>query len=181
MKFLLLFLFLSVNCFAGDGSKQSTNIVGLGGIYSASQPPNLTVAETNTQGYVTLIANTNGNATGGNYFPFYKNGVLYQVPAGSSFHVTRFCYTSHATGEAVQLVTATATFAINAASLTGGVYMFGTATANGGYLQNGIVSADVPMCWDFPYTFAASTWPGFQAEGGATSYSMYVTGRETTP
>lgn len=104
-----------------------------------------------------------GSLTAGNFYPFYKDGVAYQVTSGK----TAYCWglTGKAgAASAIQLVSATASFAYNAGSITGGVYQGGVA---GKYPQVFTTAyGRVPGT----YSFAATTYPGIQA--GASNAIM---------
>jgi len=112
-------------------------------------------------GIFTIVAgDTSNSLTSTNYYPFYKNGVAYQVTAGK----TAVCFDKTAESGVAnaqfQLVSATASFAFNAASLTGGVYQ-ASAAGKGGE----IVACSASTWCGLPgsYQFAASTYPGIQS------------------
>jgi hypothetical protein len=163
----LVLLLMSGSSFALPSGSQ--NALQLGGIVNSD---NLVIPEANSQGYFTLYTN-DGTKTGTHYGAFYKNGVAYQVTAGKTFQVTKICIATVAANTTFQLMSATASFAENAASVTGGVYQSGVAAGNS--LQS--TAANTYVCYGSTYSFAASTYPGFGA-GGTTNYYLAVTGKE---
>lgn len=106
--------------------------------------------------------------TNANFYPFYKNGVQYQVTAGKTAYCFNFKYTGGNANVPLQLVSSTATFAYNAASLTSPVYQGGATQISP--LQGGAANTTVPM--PGVYTFAASTFPGFQNNSASVSYGV---------
>lgn len=110
--------------------------------------------------------------SGGSYFtPFYKNGSIYQVTPGS----TAYCFdmtasSSYTNPTFPQLVSATATFANNATTLTGAVYQCGAN--NTACLVIGANS--VPIAVPGVYKFGSSTWPGIQAYNFPFIYMFHM-------
>ena len=140
-----------------QGSGNVSNIVNLGGVDTSN---NLTIPEANTQGYFSLSARANAGT--GTYSPFYKNGVLYQVTNGTTCKVVRVVYVAGDAGLA-QLVHSLTTFAINAASITSGVFQ-GGAAAN--YVFSS-PTASVPAPYSIEYDFPSQSYPGIQTSSGA--------------
>lgn len=173
ISLFLAILLMTGNTFAATGSGNVTNVVNLGGINSTS---NLAIPESNSQNYITLSSNAAGTA--GNFYPLYKNGAAYQVTAGKTFYVTKVCVMALTTANStLQLLSATASFAYGATSLTGGVFQGGASTpATQLPLYTG-TTAGAYQCYDMSYQFAASTYPGWES-GGSVTYSIYVTGAE---
>ncbi len=145
-----------------NGSGNVSNILSIGGFDAAE---NLTIPESNGPGYFTLYAQV---GTSGMFSPFFRDGVQYQVATGKTCKVTKILATCTTTGESFQLVSATATFAANAASITGGVYQLGAA---GLYIPN-TTTALVAIGYSLTYQFTALTFPGFQANSGGSSVML---------
>lgn len=173
---IVLFLFLlGSQSFAVPTGTQS--IVGFGGagtIGDSDYIPSSVLGST-TEKWMTLHTNI-ANITATNVAPLYANGVAYQVPGGKVFYVTKVCYEGTATSSPFQLLTATASFAVNAttASLTGPVYQGGAA---GGH-QYYIAVANTPTCKSELYQFAASTFPGIQERDASNTILVSVHGVE---
>lgn len=108
-----------------------------------------------------LYGGDGGALTATDFYPFYKNGVAYQVTAGKTAYCFNFT-ANNAAAASFQFVSATASFAFGAASITGGVHMGGAA---GKYPLESGASANVVVSIPGTYTFGASTFPGFQIAG----------------
>jgi hypothetical protein len=128
--------------------------------------PLTSLSGSGVNGVFSLYSGNNSAATNTNFYPFYKNGVAYQVTAGK----TAYCFNlTNAPGATpptwFQLVSATASFAFNAASITSGVYQ-GGASAQFANISGSTsyIPAGVPGV----YTFAASTYPGWQSANNQT-------------
>jgi hypothetical protein len=158
----ILFLFFLLHSVAFAGVPQAASTVGMGGGSSTganSYPSTMFTNELNSNGFFSLYAH-NAGGTPGNVSPFYKNGVIYQVP-GTAITCSRVKVWGDTAGNRAQLLHATSTFAINAttASLSGGaVYQGGIST---GYIYNTVAANSWNYFDDF-YTFPANSWPGFQ-------------------
>jgi len=106
------------------------------------------------------------SATNGNFYPFYKDGVAFQAGANGTlcFNITLVAGTAN-TG--AQLVSATASFAFNASSLTGGVYQMG-ASGKTGFLMAATANTGFRFIQPGVYKFGANTYGGFQAQNSAS-------------
>lgn len=152
-----------------------TNVLSLGGNETSS---NLTMPESNPQGYFTIYASIDTPTAIDRVFPFHKNGVAYQVSGGVKFKATKICIWGRAAGlTKAQLMSDTAPFAANATvgSLTAPVWMTGMS-AN--YPLINANAAGVQVCYSTTYEFSASTYPGFQTDSNADFVGMYITGKE---
>jgi hypothetical protein len=115
------------------------------------------LSSTNTTSFFSLYTANQGGSSG-NYSPFYKNGVLYQVTPGKTCTCYRTKFWDDVAGSRAQLVSATSTFAINASSLTGGVFQ-------GGVAGNYVLNSQAAMAWTYysdSYDFGSATFPGAQ-------------------
>ena len=169
---IVLFLLIGSTAFAGSGSGNVSNVLNLG---NGEGTPSLTIPESNSQGYFTLYGYAGGAVSAGNFAPLLKNGVAYQVTSGSSFHAISICIQATTVGQYAQLASATSAIAVNASSLTGGVYQSGSA-AN--YSMLTATPVYTVTCINAPYTFASATYAGFQSDAIQT---ISVVGKETTP
>jgi hypothetical protein len=148
-----------------NGSGNISNVLNLGGFNAT--PGGLVIPEANTQGYFGLYAGlTSGTNT---YAPFIKNGTIYQVTPGKICYVVGFAFLSGTVGDRCQLISATATFANGASTLTGAIYQGGAPGGTGGFYIYDIQTAYVPVQSFFPYQFASETYPGFQGTAANTS------------
>lgn len=177
MRILILIVSLFIgycNAFAAQTGSATADTAAVGTVSTIGNPTSqITLSAGNGQGFFGLY--TNGVAiTAGNYAPFYKNGVAYQVSSGKSFQVYQICVESPGTSAAFSLVSATASFAHNASSITGGVYQSGTVS---NYNMFTSASAEQVKCWNWMYSFAQNTYPGIQGNT-ATGYRTYLVGRE---
>ena len=175
---IVLFLLFGSSSFAvGTGTGNTSNQVSLGGA-NTSLNDNLTVSE-GAQPYFTLsyaVSNTCGTNA---FFPFYKNGIAYQVPAGSSFHAIKICRVSNA-ADGFQLMNSTSAITFNTTSVpTGTIYMTGVNSPS--LFMYNTLGTSTYECWDYQYNAAASTYVGAIESDGSVSHSAYVIGRETTP
>lgn len=102
------------------------------------------------------------------FYPFYKNGVAYQVTAGKTCRCDNITWASDAAANRAQLISATASFASGAGSITGGVHQGGAAAVYP-MVFGGTANQWAPL--GVVYEFAASTYAGWQASG-ANSYSF---------
>lgn len=173
MKHLLICLILvlfGTNSFAASGSGNISNVVTLGGI---STTDGLNINEANSQGYFTVYVG--GGMTAGNFSPFYKDGTAYQVTAGKTFQIVKYCIFSDTTVSKAQLLTSTATIAFNTNSaLTGPKYQGGATTQ---YAFTGAVTTFSPTCFSQTFSAAASTYLGIQA-GTTAAYYVQALGKE---
>lgn len=102
--------------------------------------------------------------TANNFYPFYKNGVAYQVTAGKVAYCFNHTGNSGTASQYYQLISATASFAANASSITGGVFQCGaTITSCNTTPSSAFIYGAIPGT----YQFAASTFAGFQAFNSA--------------
>lgn len=132
----------------------------------------LTIPEGNSEGYFTLECGI--NPTGGNFYRLYKNGAQYQVTAAKTCQVVAISYYAGTVNDQVfQLVSATATFADNASSLTGPVYQYGAS----GLYGFGAIATYTWYTTSQTYSFAASTFPGVQAHN-ASRCGMFIICKE---
>ena len=163
---IVLFLLIGSTAFAGSGSGNVSNVVSFGGA-----TPNLTIPESNSQGYFTI----NGAlTTATDYGPLLNSGVAYKVTTGNSFHATSVCLFATSAGSYAQLVSGTSAISQNATTVTGAVYQAGAA----GNYSFALGTANVWQCYNVNYTFASATYAGWQADG---VNGIYVIGKETTP
>ena len=137
-----------------NGSGNVSSILSLGGVDAGL---NLTIPEANSPGYFTLYA-TDVGVSSGNYSPFYKNGAIYQVSAGKTCQVVTVLTFGTATDRG-QLVYSLTTFAINASTITSGVFQCGAA---GNYMFTNF-SGTVPTSWAVTYSFPQNSFPGVQS------------------
>lgn len=142
---------------------------------STSSAAPITIPESSlsgTTGWFTIIAE--GTPGAGNYEPFYKDGVAYQVSGGVKAVCISMSYTTSATTDGFQLMSATASFARGASSVTGGVYENGVS---GEYYHYAAVAHQL-VNTNFMYRFGASTYPGIQASSGAVKVLAILTCKE---
>lgn len=147
-----------------SGSGNISNVVQFGGTDSTS---NLLIPEANSQGYFSLNM-PGGNLSNGNYGPFFKNGVLYQVSSGKTCFVVHITYTNASNGNQMQLVYSMTTFAANASSITSGFYEGGAA---GAYVHF-VSSAYIPAGFAQPYSFPSLSFPGAQFSIGGGGITL---------
>jgi hypothetical protein len=155
---LALTLLVSVNVFAASGSGNVSNVITMGGNNTAD---NLVIPEANTQGYFSLYSTPAGAAAAGTMGVFYKNGTPYQVTAGKTCKVVKvYFYSSNASSNQFQFVSATASFANGAstASLTGPIYQGGAA---GNYVFSNPNTQFVSSTYSANYDFPASSYVGY--------------------
>lgn len=152
-----------VNAIVQFGANNASNNVNL---------PTIITPEGNAAGYFSLFA---AGASAGNVSPFYRDGVIYQVNATNACRVVWALFISSTAGASAQLISATASFAINAttASLTGPKYQTGLTA----YYPYTCVTANVPVSISHPYVFATSSYPGFQ--NSASGMTMMLICRES--
>jgi hypothetical protein len=141
-----------------QSSGNVSNIVSFGGVDSSS---NLTIPEANSQGYFSLT--NGGGVASGNFGPFYKNGVLYQVTSGKTCMVVSVTLICPAANSGFQFVSSGTTYATNAGSITSGTYQGGAAANYGMYA----VTAYVPAHYAIPYSFVSLSYPGLQTNGNS--------------
>lgn len=166
-----LLILLSSNAFAI--SVPTVNAVSLGGTVTAD---NLSISEPNSQGYFTVYGG-GPSLTGPHYYPFYKNGVPYQVTAGKTFQVVKICGGSSVGSSGYQLVSGTAAITFDSTSApTLAVYQ-GGASAQYPLTFAGGLAASTMGCYDATYAFTASTFPGFQVQSAA-QVTIAILGKE---
>lgn len=171
---ILLLLTLSNQSFAANGSGNISNILTTGGVTTADS---LNISEPNSQGYFSVYVGSGGTTTN-HFYPFYKNGVAYQVNAGKTFQISKVCSVSTTSSISFQLVSDTSSFAHNATSLTSGVYQGGLSGASGSvYPMKTHATAGTWDCVDTIYVDAASTFPGIEINGTSV-IAVMVLGRE---
>lgn len=168
MKYLSLILALLIPtaAFAGNGSGNVSNVLGLGSFGSVGPSSFISIPSTAT--VFTIFAGDSSTVTTGNFYPFYKDGVAFQAGANGTrcFNLVIIPTTANTS---IQLVSATASFAFNAGSLTGGVFQGG---ATGKYLVP-TQAAATQTTWSGIYKFGASTYGGFQA-GNTQAFQMHM-------
>lgn len=122
------------------------------------------------------------NCVADDFYPLYSSGLMYQVPAGSTFWVEEVCATSGTAGaQVLQLVSSTATIAEISTSLSGSPgYQNGRKGAANNAYGYPVATANVPYCQATPYSFASASYPGIQCGSGNTLKTT-VTGRTCTP
>lgn len=181
--YLLLALVFPISSFAASGSGSVTDAIAVG------SSPGATVGHFQPNTFMSMSRLTDGSSpqvfsiyaaavstlTAGNVYPFYKNGVIYQVTSGKKAYCFNFSAVDIvSSNHGIQLLSATATFANNATtgSLTGAVYQGGVA---GNYVwlasSGGQTGADTPL--PGTYTFGASTFPGYQWQNGTFNSSVH--------
>ena len=164
---LLLALWLPLSAFAATSSGNIANVFGLGYFGPASTAvggPSAFLQIPSTKTVFSIHAgDAQTAATNGNFYPFYKNGVAFQAGASGTY-CFNFTLIGATTNTGVELVSATASFAFNAASLTGGVFQMGASGKTGLFTTNAQVRTAQPGV----YTFGANTFGGFQAENSQT-------------
>lgn len=167
--FLILLSLFSQTAFCAavpSGVPQiSIDQIGTMGGKSAIPPSSL--SGTGVNGIFSLTAGDgSNNLTAGNFYPFYKNGVAYQVTSGKTAYCFNITLHTSAVANAAQLVSATASFAFNAGSITGGVHQAGAA---GKYpMVNQAASTNNGAPQPGTYQFGATTFPGIQSSASAT-------------
>lgn len=180
--YLVLSLFISVNAFGAAGSGNVSEATSLGGFgvavagVQSAMPGGISVANGNTAQF-SLYAGAMSVGNGVTY-PFYKNGVLYQVTAGKTCRCDKVRHRGGSATGGWQLLSATATFA-NAtatASLTGPVYQCGAAAV---YCQAAHTTANTTWVEGLQYVFAASTWPGAQFSDNTQLYHLELSCHES--
>lgn len=176
MKNLIILglILLSPRSFAANGSGNISNVMTLGGVNTVD---GLNIGEANSQGYFTLFVGSGGTTTN-NFYPFYKNGVAYQVTAGKTFQAVKICSLSSAASTLFQLLTATSSFAFNASSVTGGVFQGGASgTGAAVYAMISNISTNAWLCSSSTYSAAASTFMGVEVNG-TSAVNFMVLGKE---
>lgn len=164
MKYLLLLL-VSINSFAATpGAVPSVTVSAPGAnTGSVSISPSQLSGSSGTNHIFSLFCYANASATN-QYFPCYYNGAVYKVGnATSGGTPSAYCFDitagSTTPSSSFQLMSATATFANNATSVTGGQWMGGVT---GSYpLTTGSVS-QVAAVVPGVYTFSNATYVGMQ-------------------
>jgi hypothetical protein len=122
-------------------------------------------------GIFSLFSGNNSTATAGNFYPFYKNGVAYQVTGGKTAYCFNITASSGAASSFFQLLSATASFTWNqSTALTGGVYQCGAAAT---YCAVANSTVAVPAPYPGVYSFGASTYVGMQA-GNSQYYQIHM-------
>jgi hypothetical protein len=188
---LLLALLIPTSSFAGNGSGNvsATAMFGNIGATNISDPGSATVPESyigasSGPSYFMLHASSNNQTTGANsFFPFYRDGVLYQVGNGAG-SVKTYCVSlqwwASATNSSFQIVSATATFANNASSLTGPIYEGGVS----GVGMHNSLGAPIMQNEGITFTFGTGsnsvthTWPGVQINVVSTGMSIHLLCKE---
>ena len=167
-KIIILLLLITSQVFASNATVNNVEL--LGGVESTST---LTVPEGNSSAYFTIICGTN-NITIGNFIPCSKNGTPYQVTTGKTFKSIKLCFWANTTNDGLQIVSATAPIANNAASLTGGVFESGvTAT----YVHTSGPTSNVWTCSSNSFDFASSTYAGVELNAVAI-VGVMILGKE---
>jgi hypothetical protein len=173
----LLALLFSISAQAATPGAVPSVTVSASGANTAqvSIPPSQLVAGAAQQIFSLYIGAANSGAP--NYLPFYRAGVIYQVPSGK----TTYCFditaassqTLGGTGPAfMDLISATATFVSNASSITGGV---GQCGAPGGTaLCDTIGTSSVATVVPGVYSFASLTWPGIHTYNYPFTYQVHM-------
>lgn len=165
---LILALFLPLAALAGNGSGNVSNVVGLIGAQSATTVAPQVIASFGIPAGVSVFSIYAGDwtasVTSGNFYPFYKNGSAYQVSSGKT--ATCFNITMLINGSgSIQLMSATASFAFNASSVTGGVYQGGASGR--AVITNGSFTGGIPLTIPGTYQFTSLTYPGYQVGSGS--------------
>lgn len=168
--YLLAALFLSTwgpgcveTALAGNGSGNVSRVMGLGAagpaVGSVAAPSSSVEIPSGKTVFTITAGDIQAAQSNGNYYPFYKNGVAFQAGASGTY-CFNFRLAGNTVSTGVQLISATASFAFNANSITGGVYQQG-ASGKTGFMVGSTVYA-----WFFQsgvYTFGANTYGGYQA------------------
>ena len=171
MKLLLILaLLVPTFGFAANGSGNVSSVAQLGGISMATSQiptgglllPDASIGAAG--GYFMLAAGAKNNTarTADNFYPFYKNGVAYQVTAGKTAYCSQLVAIDDTGNSRIQLVSGTASIAWDAATVTGAVYEGGFTT---GYVHASGNGAWIPSVNQILYAFGASTFPGVQESG----------------
>lgn len=162
MKFLItLALLFSTAAFAGNGSGNVSNVIGLGGFGATPTVRSYAGIPAGAVVFSVFAGDLVNIVTANAAYPFYKNGSLWQVASGKT--ATCFNITSYQ-GAALywELLSATATFSPNTAtaSLTSPLYETGSATKYA-HFQGGVsnVWAAGPGTYQFPAA-TPGVWPG---------------------
>jgi len=175
VNFFLIILSLFVSITAQAVVPSGVPSITLGG--ADTYPGNLVIPESNigsTGGYFTVMAGSASEGAG-DFYPFWKNGVAYQVTSGKTAYCTALMFAGGQAFNTMQLVSATATFANGASSLTGGVYYCGAA---GNYCLGSGTAANTYNPMGVSQTFAATTWPGIQTQATGQIYSVLMSCKE---
>ena len=172
-KLLALALFISAwgpGCVelahAGNGSGNVSNVIGLGVAGPATSAPSAASTFMGIPSGKTVFSIHAGDlqaaASNGNYYPFYKDGVAFQAGASGTY-CFNFTLSGNTANTGTQLVSATASFAFNASSITGGVYQMGASGKTGMY-TSAAANTGFRVVQPGVYTFGANTYGGFQAQ-----------------
>lgn len=178
-NFLILLLALTppIHVFAASGSGNLSSIATpqVFGTFTQSGSVPLSLLSGATVGtvYSVFAGDVQNSLSASNFYPLYRDGVAVTAPIGHKIHCFNFTMTSGSVANGLQLVSATASFAFNAASLTGGVYQMGAA---GKYnmIQSTGTNQGSPQAGT--YTFdgtSAAVFPGIQV-AAATTYSFHA-------
>lgn len=173
----LLFLFIAGQAFAGPSSGNVANTImfGYGQGDTFSQQANvLTSDSANSLNW--FVLNTSYLNTGSHYKVWWKQGVAYRVPNGSTAHCVVFAGLTAAANTSYQLAYDTSPVANDAAPpLAAGVWQSGSET-NYVYTMYTHIWNQFPITFDFP----SQSYPVLQVSNGDSSGQQLVC-RETTP
>jgi hypothetical protein len=167
---LFFALTLSVNSFAAV-LPSGVPIKSIGGTDGFQAP----ISMQNTDTTYFMINAGVATATSNNFYPFYKNGVQYQVTAAKTARCEHMVYSSGAGSNLqFQLVSSLTLYAQNASSITSGTYSAG-ATSIPSF--NTAQTAGAMKSESIIYEFGALSYPGIQGQS-ANNYSVQLFCRE---
>ncbi len=152
----------------------ATGLIGPTSNIPLSNPAGGTFSTPGAYATFSLHAGSIVAPTVGNYYPLYKNGTAYHVSSGLNMGAICFdmvANTYNSGGQPYQLMSATASFAYNAGSVTGGVYQCGSS---GTYCEWSGLTVNRPDPVPGIYIFGANTYAGYQA-GTTNTYGIHMT------
>lgn len=149
------------------------------GSQTASMPfmqGSIAVNATDTS-YFTLTIGVLSLGGGATYYPFRRNGAIYQVPVSKTCRCEQIRYRVSSASGGFQLMYDTVTFADATANgtLTAPVRQSGS---NANYAMSGGITGNAVVTEGFIYSFPASSFPGAQMSDNTQIYQIYLTCRE---
>lgn len=169
---VLTFQIAGVSAFAATA--QVTNVLNVGGIELNSD---ITIPASNPDGEFTIYGPGLGgnNVTQNHFYVAYKDGAAYRVTTGKQFVAHKICAASSGASFGYQLISTLTSFANDASSITSGNYMSGAAQLK---LLAASPTAQVPQCYAQFWTAPSLAYVGFEADSGANTLNVWITGRE---
>ena len=168
---LLVFLSLFAVHFSLASDSTVNNVIKIGGAEGA---PALTLPTNNANGTFSLFCRS-GSA--GVADAFFKNGVPYQVTAGTTFEVAQAMFQSDTAGDRGLILSDTAPITAAQAlnTLAAVQYMASDAALTNQYILQ-IATAFTPRFYNFPLTVSATRYIG--CSSSAASAVFMLIGRE---